>query len=84
MVPAHFSVLIFCVKLSFCLGLGPEWNRILLNEHTKIVGGHLIDIEDASFVALITFKNRPHCGGSIISTEHILTASVSILTKTIM
>lgn len=75
MLRLHFSVLIFFIKVF--LSYTSESNKILPDEHTKIVGGYLIDVEDASFVALITYKNRPHCGGSIISTEHILSASVS-------
>jgi secreted trypsin-like serine protease len=50
------------------------------DEHTKIVGGELVkDIESACFIALITLRNRPHCGGSIITANHILTAAVNYL-----
>lgn len=64
-------MIIVCAILVFLSGVCSG------DEHTKIVGGELVkDIKSACFIALITYKNRPHCGGSIITSNHILTAAV--------
>lgn len=44
-------------------------------ENTRIVGGEVVKIEEAPFIVYITYDDRALCGGSIISTNWILTVS---------
>lgn len=41
----------------------------------RIVGGKVIQLSQAPYQVQLQFRNRPFCGGSIISTSFILTAA---------
>lgn len=41
----------------------------------RIIDGELADIKEFPFQVSIIYKNLHHCGGSIISKWHILTAA---------
>jgi trypsin len=65
----HLTLILFCV---LC---GSSASEINSDENTKIVGGTELEIKAAPFIVLLIYYKSPICGGSIISSNFILTAS---------
>ena len=72
---SHVIVILFVVVqiiLSKCTKLPPQ-NRI---STTRIVGGTRAQPNQFPWQALITLRDsKAFCGGSVISTKHVLTAA---------
>jgi trypsin len=61
------SLLLLACAVCGCFSSEPE--------NPKIVGGVELEIKSAPFIVLLIYNNRPLCGGSIISSNFILTAA---------